>query len=85
MKERTTWYSTRVERDVKLVRWGSFGTPVLLFPTAGGDAEEIERFHLVDAVAELLEAGASRSTPATASPDACCWRRRATPAGERTC
>ena len=57
MKERTTWYSTRVERDVKLARWGTFGTPVLLFPTAGGDAEEIERFHLVDAVGELLEAG----------------------------
>ena len=44
------WYSERVERDVDLVRWGSFGTPVLVFPTAGGDAEEIERFHLVDAV-----------------------------------
>ena len=58
MKERTAWYSTRVERDVKLARWGSYGTPVLVFPTAGGDAEEIERFHLVDAVGELLDAGA---------------------------
>ena len=29
---------------------GLVGTPVLLFPTAGGDAEEIERFHLIDAV-----------------------------------
>ena len=45
------WYSERVERDVDLVRWGSYGTPVLVFPTAGGDAEEIERFHLVDACA----------------------------------
>ncbi len=51
------WYSERVERDVDLVRWGSFGTPVLVFPTAGGDAEEIERFHLVDACAELIDAG----------------------------
>ena len=25
---------------------GHFGQPVLLFPTAGGDAEEIERFHI---------------------------------------
>ena len=47
----------RVEREVDLVRWGSFGTPVLVFPTAGGDAEEIERFHLVDACAELIDAG----------------------------
>ena len=57
MKERTTWYSSRVERDVALARWGHYGTPVLVFPTAGGDAEEIERFHLVDAVGELLAAG----------------------------
>jgi len=28
-----------------------------VFPTAGGDAEEIERFHLVDALGPLLEAG----------------------------
>jgi esterase/lipase superfamily enzyme len=39
------------------VRWGEVGTPVLVFPTAGGDAEEIERFHLIDAVAPLLDAG----------------------------
>jgi len=57
MKEWTTWYSSRVERDVALARWGHYGTPVLVFPTAGGDAEEIERFHLVDAVSELLAAG----------------------------
>ena len=42
---------------MKLARWGSYGTPVLVFPTAGGDYEEIERFHLVGAVGELLEAG----------------------------
>ena len=57
MKERITWWSSRVERDVTLVRWGHYGTPVLVFPTAGGDAEEIERFQLVDAVGELLGAG----------------------------
>jgi esterase/lipase superfamily enzyme len=39
------------------VRWGHFGTPVLLFPTAGGDYEEVERFHLVGAVGELIDAG----------------------------
>jgi esterase/lipase superfamily enzyme len=56
-KLRTTWHSERVERDVDVVRWGSYGRPVLVFPTAGGDAEEVERFHLVDACADLLEAG----------------------------
>lgn len=39
------------------MRWGTYGTPVLLFPTAGGDAEEIERFHLIGALQPLLDAG----------------------------
>jgi esterase/lipase superfamily enzyme len=51
------WYSERLERDVNVVRWGEHGRPVLVFPTAGGDAEEIERFHLVGACRELLDAG----------------------------
>jgi esterase/lipase superfamily enzyme len=51
------WHSPRLGRHVSVVRWGTFGTPVLLFPTAGGDAEEIERFHVIDSVAELLAAG----------------------------
>jgi hypothetical protein len=32
----TRWRSERLEREVTLVRWGSFGRPVILFPTAGG-------------------------------------------------
>jgi esterase/lipase superfamily enzyme len=39
------------------VRWGTFGRPVLLFPTAGGDAEEVERFGLIGALMPLLLAG----------------------------
>lgn len=57
MKDTTRWYSQRVEQDVRLVRWGSFGTPVLIFPTAGGDAEEIERFHLIGVLQPLIDAG----------------------------
>lgn len=56
-KLKTNWYSQRVGCDVGVVRWGYVGTPVLLFPTAGGDAEEIERFHVIDALVPLLEAG----------------------------
>ena len=57
MKQVFKWYSPHVEQEVQLVRWGTFGTPVLLFPTAGGDAEEVERFHLIGALAPLLESG----------------------------
>ena len=51
------WWSERLEREVTLVRWGVMGQPILLFPTAGGDAEEIERFQLIDALAPLLDTG----------------------------
>jgi esterase/lipase superfamily enzyme len=51
------WYSDRLEQEFTVARWGHFGVPVLVFPTAGGDAEEIERNHLIDACAGLLEAG----------------------------
>jgi len=57
VKTNAHWYSDRVKREVNLVRWGTFGQPVLVFPTAGGDAEEIERMHLVGAVGALIEAG----------------------------
>ena len=57
MKTIEHWYSDRLEQEFTVARWGHFGVPVLVFPTAGGDAEEIERNHLVDACAGLLEAG----------------------------
>jgi len=51
------WYSPRLEREIEVVRWGETGVPVVFFPTASGDAEEVERFLMVDALAPLLEAG----------------------------
>lgn len=56
-KDVTKWHTSRLEQEVQLVRWGHFGTPVLLFPTAGGDAEEVERFHLVRMLEPLIDAG----------------------------
>lgn len=57
MKRRETWHSERLQKDVTMVRWGTYGTPFLIFPTAGGDAEEIERFHIINTLAEPLRAG----------------------------
>jgi esterase/lipase superfamily enzyme len=51
------WFSERLHQEISLVRWGHWGQPVLLFPTAGGDAEEAERMHLIDAISPLIEAG----------------------------
>jgi len=54
-KESSSWYSERLGRHATVCRWGAMGTPVLVFPTAGGDAEEIERFLMIDALGPLLE------------------------------
>ncbi|MFP5347894.1 MAG: esterase family protein [Actinomycetes bacterium] len=57
MKAYEQWYSNRLEQDISLVRWGHYGRPVLVFPTAGGDSEEIERHHLVDHCQHLIDSG----------------------------
>jgi esterase/lipase superfamily enzyme len=57
VKTSARWRSERLGREVTMVRWGTIGQPVLLFPTAGGDAEEVERMHLVASVMPLIEAG----------------------------
>ena len=57
MKLKTSWWSPRLEQEVNVCRWGEVGAPVLLFPTAGGDAEEIERFQVIDTLADQLAEG----------------------------
>lgn len=57
MKVVERWHSERVGQDLNVVRWGAVGVPVLIFPTAGGDCEEIERFHLISALEGLLSSG----------------------------
>ena len=57
MREVARWHSPRLEREVTVARWGHWGAPVLLFPTAGGDALEVERMLVIDALGALLAAG----------------------------
>ena len=57
MFSKSTWYSERMKREATMVRWGTTGQPVLIFPTAGGDCEEIERFHLIRVLDPLISAG----------------------------
>ncbi|MBP8301108.1 MAG: hypothetical protein KA020_12135 [Planctomycetes bacterium] len=55
-KHKITWKSPALGgREITFVRYGVGGTPLLLFPTAGGDAEEPERFHMISAIGDFLK------------------------------
>jgi esterase/lipase superfamily enzyme len=56
-KQTWNWTTQRLPEPARVARWGHYGTPVLLFPTAGGDFEEVERFHLIAACQPLVDAG----------------------------
>jgi esterase/lipase superfamily enzyme len=59
-KTSTSWWSSRLGQRMNVARWGHAGQPVLLFPTAGGDFEECERFLMMKVLDPLLSAGRVR-------------------------
>ena len=61
MNRRThAWRSPELNREMPVAAWGDAGTPLLLFPTAGGDYLECERFLMLDKLRPLIEAGRIR-------------------------
>jgi esterase/lipase superfamily enzyme len=56
-KDFFSWSSDRLPSAARIARWGHYGRPVLVFPTAGGDFEEVERHGLVVALSPLIDAG----------------------------
>ena len=60
MKVTDRWHSDRLGQEITVARWGTYGMPVLLFPTAGGDAEEVERHKMIAHLAPLIEAGRAK-------------------------
>jgi len=57
----TSWFSQNLSAEMPLVAYGHAGQPLLMFPTAAADYLEYERFHLVDAIAPLIESGKLRA------------------------
>lgn len=51
------WDSDRMRQSIALARWGHYGVPLLVFPTAGGDAEEIERHKLLAHLMPFVDDG----------------------------
>src|SRR6478672_7290303 len=60
-RDTTSWYSDNLNMEMPLVAYGHAGYPLLMFPTAAADYLEYERFHLVDAIKPLIDAGKIRA------------------------
>ncbi|HET8677731.1 MAG TPA: alpha/beta hydrolase-fold protein [Blastocatellia bacterium] len=52
-----SWHSPSLDRRMDIVTYGYYGFPLLMFPTAAADYLEYERFHLIDAMREAIDAG----------------------------
>jgi esterase/lipase superfamily enzyme len=51
------WHSPSLNKYMEIVTYGQYGFPLLLFPTAAADFLEYERFLLIEAIAEHIDAG----------------------------
>jgi esterase/lipase superfamily enzyme len=60
-RRETVWFSHNLGMEMPLVAYGHAGYPLLMFPTAAADYLEYERFHLIGAISELIEAGRVRA------------------------
>ncbi|TAD99780.1 MAG: esterase [Bacteroidetes bacterium] len=51
------WYSPSLQKDMEVAVYGHYGFALLLFPTAGADYLEYERFNLIEMIRPYIEAG----------------------------
>ena len=56
-KEIHKWYSPSLNKDMEVAVYGHYGTPLLMFPTAGADFLEYERFQLIDSIQPVIDKG----------------------------
>jgi Uncharacterized protein conserved in bacteria len=53
----TSWYSHRLEKDMPIAVYGSYGFALLLVPTAAADYLEYERFQLIQSLQPFIDGG----------------------------
>lgn len=51
------WWSPNLNKDMEVAVYGHYGFALLMFPTAAADYLEYERFHLIEAIKPMVEAG----------------------------
>ena len=55
--EKHTWFSPTLGLQMPVAVYGHWGIPILFFPTASADFEELERFGMIDALSHHIEQG----------------------------
>lgn len=53
----SSWYSSRLDRDMPVAVYGHYGFALLMVPTAAADFLEYERFGLISALSEFTDSG----------------------------
>lgn len=56
-REIHNWYSPSLYKEMEIAVYGHYGYALLMFPTAGADFLEYERFGLIDDISKFIEAG----------------------------
>src|SRR4051812_10340038 len=56
-RQLTSWYSTRLQKEMPVAVYGYYGFALLLVPTAAADYLEYERFQLMDCLRPFIESG----------------------------
>jgi len=57
LRQITSWYSERLQKDMPVAVYGSYGFALLLVPTAAADYLEYERFQLIAALEPFINSG----------------------------
>ncbi len=52
-----SWYSPSLQKDMEVAIYGHYGPALLMFPSAGADYLEYERFYLIESIGGMIDAG----------------------------
>jgi len=52
-----SWYSPNLDKQMEIAIYGHYGFALLMFPSAGADYLEYERFHLIESIRPLIDEG----------------------------
>jgi esterase/lipase superfamily enzyme len=58
--EYVRWFSSRLGREMGIAVYGHWGSPLIVFPTSGGDEGEFDRQGVIEALSEPIDAGRAK-------------------------